>query len=46
MIPSLMAPLLNSRWQIRKERPNGSTNNGYMVETAKGYVVCEWVSGK
>ncbi len=30
-----MASLSNSRGQDRKERPNISTNNGYMVEKAK-----------
>ncbi len=27
-----MTSLPNSMWQNRKERPNQSTNNGYMVE--------------
>ncbi len=27
--------------RYNKERPNRSTNNGYMAETAKRYVVCE-----
>ena len=37
-----MASLSSFRW--RKERPNRSTNNGDMTETAKLYVVCEGVS--
>ncbi len=32
------ASLLNSTWQNCKERPNRSTNNGDMTETAKRYV--------
>ncbi len=39
--PSEMAILSNYRWQIRKERQHRSTNNGYMVETAKRCIVCE-----
>ena len=35
MKPSEVASLLNSRWQIRKERPNRSTNNGDMAKTDK-----------
>ncbi len=38
---SEMAFLSNSMWQNRKERPNRSTNNEDMTETAKCYVVCE-----
>ncbi len=33
--------LINSGWQSRIERPNRSTNNGYMAKTAKRGVVCE-----
>ena len=32
-----MASLSNSRWQNHRERLNGSTNNGGMVEKAKRY---------
>ena len=39
MKTSEMASLLNSGWQNRKERPNQSTNNGNIAETAKRYVV-------
>ena len=34
MKQSEMAFLSNSRWQNRKERPNRSTNNGYIAEAA------------
>ena len=33
MKPWKMAFLSNSRWQNRKERPNRSTNSGYMIPT-------------
>ncbi len=33
-----MASLSNSRWKTRKERPNRSTDNGYMTEKAKRLV--------
>ncbi len=36
-----MASLSNSRWQNRKERPNRSTNNEYMIQRPKRSVVCE-----
>ncbi len=36
-----MAFLSNYRWQNRKERPNRSTNNGDMADTAKCDVFCE-----
>ena len=32
---SKMVSKLNSMWQNRKEHPNRSTNNGYIVEKAK-----------
>ena len=35
MKPSEMDSSSNSRWQNRKERPNRSTNNGYMAERAE-----------
>ncbi len=35
--------LTNPRWQNHKERPNGSTNNEYMVNKAEHVVVNEWV---
>ncbi len=37
---SEMSFLTNSRQQNRKKRPNQSTNNGDIAETAKHYVVC------
>ncbi len=37
---SEMASLSNSRWPSSKERPNRSTNNGYLAETANRYVGC------
>ncbi len=36
-----MTSLSNSRCQNRKERPNQSTNNEDMAETANRYVFCE-----
>ncbi len=36
-----MTFLPNSGWQHRIERPNRSTNNRDMTETAKRYVVIE-----
>ena len=44
MKPPEIALLYNFRWQKCKERPNRSTNNGDMAETANRYVVCEWGS--
>ncbi len=35
MEPSEIASLSNSKWQSRKDRPNRSTNNEDIVETAK-----------
>ncbi len=31
-------------WQNSQERPNRSTNNGDLAETAKRYVICELVN--
>ena len=39
-----MAFISNSRWQNRGLRPNQSTDNGDMGETANRYVFCEGVS--
>ncbi len=41
MQQSEMASLSNFRWQNREERPNISTNNGFMVDKAKSDVVSE-----
>ncbi len=39
--PSEIAFSSNYRWQNRKESPNGSTNNGDMVDKAKRDVVSQ-----